>query len=136
MIKKIALTFLIITVFIPYIGAKLQSRHWRAIATDIARDGDPKDLKEFEAAKQAFLHIQDETQARQAAQAIEKRWGKHFGINALVGSKAEQGSLMSLIRYPLMTKEQAKKATERILNNSMIQQFLDEEKITISTGKN
>jgi len=117
-----------------YLSAALNSTHWKVIVRDIARDGDAQDRQEFEAARQAFLHIKDENEAQAAAQYIEQKWKPHFGIDATVGDKTQIGSLMSLIRYPLMTKEQAKIATIQILKNTKVEQLLNQEgfKVDIS----
>lgn len=128
MIKKIILIALIITNLNLPVFAGLTSTHWKTIVRDIARDGDAKDRNEFEAARQAFLHIKDETDAKIAAQDIQKKWKATFGTDATVGSKTRRGTLMSLTRYPLMTKEQAKKATLELLKQRDIAQFLDEQK--------
>ncbi|CAF1656824.1 unnamed protein product [Didymodactylos carnosus] len=113
------------------LSAALMSHHWRAIAQDIARDGDPQDYEEFEAAKQAFLHIKEESEARIAALAIEKKWKSHFGQEATVGSIAQKGTLMSMIRYPLMNKAQAKEATLHLPQDQTVSQFLDEQKFKV-----
>lgn len=109
------------------ISAALQDVHWLAITRDISQESDSKNKQEFEAAKQAFLHIKDEEVAKEAASYIEEKWKEAFGNEATVGSKTRTNSLMSLIRYPLMTKEQAKIAVQQILRDNLISQFLDEE---------
>lgn len=131
MIKKIIFIVFITTNFNLMIFSALNSNHWRIIAKDIARDGDPKDRNEFEAARQAFLHIKDESEAKSAALDIQKTWRSSFGILARVGSKTQKGTLMSLTRYPLMDRGQAKKATLELFNNDTIAQFLDEQKLKV-----
>ena len=130
MIKKI-LFIAIISIQFTLFGA-LNSSHWKAIAKDIARDGDALSLTEFEAAKEAFLHIKDEAAALEAAQVIQNKWKSTFGIVASVGSKQKESTLMSLIRYPLMTRKQAFEATKKLLNHKKVAQFLEEQDIDLS----
>jgi len=130
MMKKIMFIFLIVANFNLLI-AGLNSKHWRIITRDIARDGDPKSYQEFEAAKQAFLHIEDEIDAKLAAQNIENTWKATFGTEATAGSPLYLGSLMSLTRYPFMTKEDAKQAVTKLLKTRDIAQLLDENKLKV-----
>lgn len=128
------LMFIILVILGLNTSAGLNSTHWKVITRDIARDGDSKDRQEFEAARQAFLHIKDEEDAKVAALYIEQKWKRTFGLDATVGSTGQKGSLMNLIRYPLMTKEQAKIATRQILKNNTIARLLDQEGLQVITS--
>jgi len=128
--KNCILIFLIVA-NVNLLVAGLNSTHWRIITIDIARDGDPKDSAEFEAARQAFLHIKDEPEAKLAAQTIQNKWKATFGTEATAGSKSYQGSLLSLTRYPLMDKEQAKQAAIKLLETRDIAQLLDEQQLKV-----
>ncbi|CAF1635791.1 unnamed protein product, partial [Didymodactylos carnosus] len=100
--------------------AGLSNTHWKAIAIAIADDGDDNNRGEFEAAKQAFLNIKLDKPAEDAAAAIQSKWGTQFGKEATVGSKDDQGTLMSLPRYPKMTEKEVHNATVDLIEKPSI----------------
>lgn len=131
--EYMTLKFYLMVITICLFQNSLKCNPWKTITIEIAIEGNKNNRADFELAKQTFLHIKDENEALLAAQAIEKKWMDFWGLEATAGTKARKGTLMNLIRYPLMTKEDAKKATIELFYNNLIKQFLDEQNLEATT---
>ncbi len=110
MIKSFLFIIIASVLMFNFIGSKVEDNHWSEIIVYLATHGEANNKNEFEAAKQAFLNIQDDIISNNASRAISRKWSNVF-------PEAKLNVLKALVRYPNMTAADVKAAGEKLFKD-------------------